>query len=65
MLRGSVADGSLLGFYLHEDQLVAAVVAGQAGDMVEELKALIRDDAKLSDHSRLANEHVRPKAIFA
>ena len=65
VLRGSIADRSLLGFYLKDDQLVGAVVAGQGGDMVEELKVLIRDDAKLSDHSRLANEHVRPKAIFS
>ena len=65
VLRGSIADRSLLGFYLKDDRLVGAVVAGQGGDMVEELKALLRDGAKLSDHSRLANEHVRPKAIFA
>jgi 3-phenylpropionate/trans-cinnamate dioxygenase ferredoxin reductase subunit len=67
VLRGAVGDRNLLGFYLRDDRLVGAVVAGQGEDMVEELKTLIRDNARLNenDHGRLTNEHVRPKAIFA
>jgi 3-phenylpropionate/trans-cinnamate dioxygenase ferredoxin reductase component len=67
VLRGSVGDRNLLGFYLRDGRLVGAVVAGQGEDMVEELKTLIRDNARLNenDHGRLTNEHVRPRAIFA
>ena len=65
VLRGSIADRNLVGFYLHEEHLIAAVVVGQAGDMVEELKGLIREKPLLSDRSRLANKSVRPAAVFA
>ena len=65
VIRGSIPDRSLLGFYLRDDRLVGAVVVGQGEDMVEELKALLREKPKVTDHSRLANEHVRPKAVFA
>ena len=33
--------------------------------MIEELKVLLREQPKVSDRSRLANENVRPAAIFA
>ncbi len=65
VLRGSLPDRNLIGYYLREEQLVAAVLVGQAGDMVEELKGLIRERARLSDRSRLTNDQVRPAAVFA
>jgi 3-phenylpropionate/trans-cinnamate dioxygenase ferredoxin reductase subunit len=64
VLRGSIAERNLLGFYLREERLIAAVVVGQAGDMVEELKALLREKPPVSDRSRLANKSVRPAAVF-
>ena len=58
VLRGSIADRNLVGFYLHEEHLIAAVVVGQAGDMVEELKALIREKPLL-ERSQPAREQER------
>jgi NADPH-dependent 2,4-dienoyl-CoA reductase/sulfur reductase-like enzyme len=65
VIRGSIPERSLLGFYLREDRLVGAVVVGQGGDMVEELKLLLREQPEVSDRSRLADKNVRPAAVFA
>ena len=65
VIRGSIPERSLLGFYLREDRLVGAVVVGQGADMIEELKVLLREQPMVSDRSRLANENVRPAAVFA
>ena len=65
VIRGSIPERSLLGFYLRDDRLVGAVVVGQGADMIEELKVLLREQPKVSDRSRLANENVRPAAVFA
>ena len=64
VIRGSVADGSLLGFYLRDDRLVGAVLVGQSADVAEELKGLLRDQPRVSDRSKLANPAVRPAAVF-
>ena len=65
VIRGSIPDRSLLAFHLRDDRLVGAVVAGQGEDLVEELKVLLREQPEIGDRSRLLNEHVRPKAVFA
>jgi len=65
VIRGSIADRNLLAFHLHEDRLVGAVVVGQGEDLVEELKVLLREQPEIGDRSRLGNEHIRPKAVFA
>lgn len=65
VLRGSIADRNLLGFYLRDEHLIAAVVVGQAKDMVEELRSLLREQPPLSDRSRLANASLRPAEVFA
>ena len=50
ILRGSVAEGRVLGFYLTaEGRLVGAVVHGQAADLVAELEALIRERPVIDD----------------
>ena len=64
VLRGSIPDRNLLGFYLRDERLVAAVLVGQAGDMAEELTSLLGEQPRVSDRSRLANENVRPAALF-
>ena len=63
--RGSIPDRSLLAFHLRDDRLVGAVVSGQGEDLVEELKVLLREQPEIGDRSRLGNEHIRPKAVFA
>ena len=65
VLRGSIGERNLVGFYLREEHLIAAVLVGQAGDMAEELKALIIEKPLVSDRSRLANASVRPAAVFS
>ena len=37
VLRGSITERNLVGFYLRDERLIAAVLVGQAGDMAEEL----------------------------
>ncbi len=64
VLRGSIPDRSLVALYLRQERLVAAALVGQAGDMEEELKALLRRQPRVSDRSKLANKRVRPAALF-
>lgn len=65
VLRGSIAERNLVGFYLRDEQLTAAVLVGQAGDMVEEVTTLLREQPRVGDRSRLANRNVRPATVFA
>jgi 3-phenylpropionate/trans-cinnamate dioxygenase ferredoxin reductase subunit len=65
VIRGSIADRNVLAFHLRDDRLVGAVVVGQGEDLVEELKVLLREQPEIGDRSRLGNEHIRPKAVFA
>jgi 3-phenylpropionate/trans-cinnamate dioxygenase ferredoxin reductase subunit len=60
VLRGSLADGRVLGFHLAEDgRLVGAVVHGQAEDVVAELDALLRARPVVEDRARLVDENLR------
>ena len=66
VLRGSLADGRLVGFHLTEDsRLVGAVVHGESADVVAELGALIRDKPVVDDPTRLADESLRPADAVA
>jgi 3-phenylpropionate/trans-cinnamate dioxygenase ferredoxin reductase component len=61
VLRGSVAEGRVLGFHLTEEgRLVGAVVHGQAADLVAELETLLRERPLIDDPARLADENMRP-----
>jgi len=60
-VRGSLANGRVLGFHLtDEGQLVGAVVHGESADVVEELKTLVRERPVIDDPARLTDENVRP-----
>ena len=66
VLRGSLADGRLVGFHLAEDsRLVGAVVHGESADVVAELDALIREKPVVDDPARLADESLRPADAVA
>jgi 3-phenylpropionate/trans-cinnamate dioxygenase ferredoxin reductase subunit len=66
VLRGSLADGRLVGFHLTEDsRLVGAVVHGESADVVAELGALIREQPVVDDPTRLADESLRPADAVA
>ena len=66
VVRGSLADGRLIGFHLTEQrELVGAVVHGQAADLVAELGQLIRDRPTVDDPARLLDENLRPAEAIA
>ena len=66
VLRGSLADGRLVGFHLTEErELVGAVVHGQPADVVAELEALIRERPVVEDLARLADDSLRPADAVA
>lgn len=61
VLRGSLADGRLLGFHLTEDRrLVGAVIHGHAADVVAELDSLLREQPVVDDPARLLDDSLRP-----
>ncbi len=61
ILRGSLADGRLVGFHLTEEsRLVGAVVHGQPADVVAELEAVIRERPVVDDPTRLTDDSLRP-----
>ena len=65
VLRGSVAERQLLGFYLRGGRLIGAVLAGQAADLAGEVKQLVRAQPEPLDRERLRDPSVRPSAAFA
>ena len=66
VLRGSLADGRLIGFHLTDEQrLVGAVVHGEAADVTAELETLIREKPVVDDPTRLLDESLRPAEAVA
>jgi 3-phenylpropionate/trans-cinnamate dioxygenase ferredoxin reductase subunit len=67
VLRGSLAEGRLIGFHLTEDgKLVGAVIHGQAADVATELEELIREQPVVDDPTRLLDGNLRPaEAVVA
>ena len=67
ILRGSLADGRLIGFHLTDDRrLAGAVVHGQTADVATELEQLIRSQAVVDDPARLLDHNLRPtEAVVA
>ena len=53
VLLGSVADRRLLGFHLRDGRVVGAVLSGQAADLVERVKALVREQPEVDDPEAL------------
>jgi 3-phenylpropionate/trans-cinnamate dioxygenase ferredoxin reductase subunit len=67
VLRGSLAEGRLIGFHLTEEgKLVGAVIHGQAADVATELEELIREQRVVDDPTRLLDGNLRPaEAVVA
>jgi 3-phenylpropionate/trans-cinnamate dioxygenase ferredoxin reductase subunit len=67
VLRGSLAEGRLIGFHLTDDgKLVGAVIHGQAADVATELEELIREQPVVDDPTRLLDGNLRPaEAVVA
>ena len=67
VLRGSLAEGRLIGFHLDDERrLVGAVVHGESADVAVELEDLIRRAVVVDDSVRLLDENLRPaEAVVA
>jgi 3-phenylpropionate/trans-cinnamate dioxygenase ferredoxin reductase subunit len=65
VLRGSLEGGSLLGLYLREGTLVAALMHNQADETQDRLRALLRVHAKVSDRRAFDDATVAPVEAFA
>src|SRR5918995_3490273 len=64
VIRGSLSDRDLIGFYLHEGALVATAVVGQEDETEEKLKDLVRAKAVPSDEEALADASVSVHDAF-
>ena len=61
VLRGSLAEGRLIGFHLDDERrLVGAVIHGQAADVAVELEELLRRGVVIDDPIRLLDGNLRP-----
>lgn len=66
VLRGSLAEGRLIGFHLAEDgHLVGAVVHGHAADVAAELADLLRRQPVVDDPVKLTDDNLRPAEAVA
>jgi 3-phenylpropionate/trans-cinnamate dioxygenase ferredoxin reductase subunit len=67
ILRGSLAEGRLIGFHLADDRrLVGAVIHGEAADVAVELEELLRRQIVVDDPGRLLDGNLRPaEAVVA
>ncbi len=64
MLIGSVADRRVLGFYLRGGRVVGAVLTGQAADVVERVKEVVREQPEADDpEALLADPRWRTAAV--
>ena len=64
VIRGSLSDRDLIGFYLQRGALVATVVVGQEDETEEKLKDLVRAKAVPSDEEALADASVSVHDAF-
>jgi NADPH-dependent 2,4-dienoyl-CoA reductase/sulfur reductase-like enzyme len=53
VLMGSIADRRLLGFHLRDGRVIGAVLSGQAADLVQRVKALVREQPEVDDPEAL------------
>ena len=64
VMRGSLEAGALLGWYLRDERLVAALIVGQPPEVQEELNGLLRGRARLADRAVLTDPPPTPGAAF-
>ena len=64
VLIGSIADRRVLGFYLRDGRVVGAVLTGQAADVVERVKEVVREQPEADDpEALLADPRWRTAAV--
>ena len=64
VMRGSLEAGHLVGFYLRENRLVAALVSGQTPATQDDLTGLLRNHAPLRDRAALSDPNAPVVAAF-
>jgi 3-phenylpropionate/trans-cinnamate dioxygenase ferredoxin reductase subunit len=64
VMRGLFEAGSLIGFYLQDERLVAALIVGQPPEVQEALNGLLRSRARLADRAVLGDADLPPGAAF-
>jgi 3-phenylpropionate/trans-cinnamate dioxygenase ferredoxin reductase component len=64
VMRGSLEEGALIGWYLRDRRLAAALIVGQPPEAQEELNALLRGRARVADRDALADPAASPGAAF-
>ena len=60
VMRGALEEGSLIGWYLREGRLVAALIVGQTPELQNELAALLRRQARVVDRAALTDPDASP-----
>jgi NADPH-dependent 2,4-dienoyl-CoA reductase/sulfur reductase-like enzyme len=64
VMRGSLEEGALIGWYLRDERLAAALIVGQPPEIQEELNGLLRGRARLADREALTTAGASPGAAF-
>ena len=64
VMRGSLEAGALIGWYLRDERLVAALIVGQTPDVQEEINALLRARARVRDRNGLTDAAATPREVF-
>jgi NADPH-dependent 2,4-dienoyl-CoA reductase/sulfur reductase-like enzyme len=64
VMRGSLEQGALIGWYLRDERLAAALIVGQTPEVQAELNALLRARARLTDRAALTDPRAEPGAAF-
>jgi 3-phenylpropionate/trans-cinnamate dioxygenase ferredoxin reductase component len=65
VMRGSLEEGALIGWYLRDARLVAALIVGQSAEVQEELNGLLRSHARVTDRAGLTDADATPRTVFA
>jgi NTE family protein len=64
VMRGSLEQGALIGWYLRDGRLAAALIVGQPPETQEELNGLLRGRARVADRDALSDPAASPGAAF-
>lgn len=64
VMRGSLEEGALIGWYLRGGRLAAALIVGQAPELQNELNALLRAQARVVDRAALTDPDASPGSAF-
>jgi NADPH-dependent 2,4-dienoyl-CoA reductase/sulfur reductase-like enzyme len=64
VMRGSLESGSLIGWYLRDGRLAAALIIGQSPEVQEAINDLLRAGARVRDRAGLTDPEGDPRTVF-